>query len=210
MATGAQRLAEAEKAVGRPLTPDERKEILISAFTENLQQIGDYQYVVPTEILRPLKDRTLYCLFYATRHEIGLQAFRECQTKALDAQAATRAALKVQQEAAGTGQQEMFTSLHDMGPNEAAALRNEAKRAAEAAVLDLTPKAPDHILYKKLWPIVLTQACRAPHRREHHLRRPQQEGASLSFPIGSRGSACRRITTACSGRNNQLSAAAAR
>jgi hypothetical protein len=41
--------------------------------------------VVPTEILRPLTNRTLYCLFYATRHEIRLQAFRECQTKALDA-----------------------------------------------------------------------------------------------------------------------------
>jgi len=152
-----QRLAGAEKAVGRPLTPDERKEILISAFIENLQQIGDYPYVVPTEILRPLRNRTLYCLFYATRHEIGLQEFRACQTEALDAQPATRATLKVQQGVEGTGQQEMFTSLHDMGPNEAAALRIEAKRAAEAAVLDLTPTAPNHILYKKLWPMVLTR-----------------------------------------------------
>ena len=50
---------------------------------ENLAQIGGYQYVVPTEILRPLRDRTLYCLFYATRHESGIAAFRECQIKAL-------------------------------------------------------------------------------------------------------------------------------
>jgi three-Cys-motif partner protein len=145
-----QRLAVARDA-------EERKEILISAFTENLQRVGGYPYVVPTEILRPLKYRTLYCLFYATRHEIGLQAFRECQTKALDAQAETRAALKMQQGKAESGQQEMFTSLHDMGPNEAAALRNEAKRAAEVMVLDLTPKAPDSILYRKLWSQVLTK-----------------------------------------------------
>jgi three-Cys-motif partner protein len=150
------RLAEAETDAGRALTPDERKDILIGAFTENLQQIGGYQYVVPTEILRPLKNRTLYCLFYATRHELGLQAFRECQTKALDAQAETRAALKVQHEASGSGQSEMFTSLHDMGPNEAATLRADAKKASEAAVLKLTPKAPAHITYKKLWPAVLT------------------------------------------------------
>jgi three-Cys-motif partner protein len=143
------RLAEAGQS--------ERKEILISAFTENLQQIGGYPYVVPTEILRPLKNRTLYCLFYATRHEIGLQAFRECQTKALDAQAATRAALKVQHEASGTGQHEMFTSLHNMGPNEALAERQKAKSAAEEAVLELTPKAPGHITYKQLWPMVLTK-----------------------------------------------------
>lgn len=145
-----QRLAAARDA-------DERKEVLIAAFTENLQKVGDYPYVVYTEILRPLRDRTLYCLFYATRHEIGLQAFRECQTKALDAQAETRAALKVQQDAAETGQREMFTSLHDMGPNEAAALRKAAKQAAEAMVLALTPKSPDHILYKKLWPQVLVE-----------------------------------------------------
>jgi hypothetical protein len=151
------RLAEAETAAGRALTPDERKDILIGAFTENLQQIGGYPYVLPTEILRPLTNRTLYCLFYATRHEIGLQAFRECQTKALDAQAETRAALKVQHKASGSGQSEMFTSLYDMGPNEAATLRADAKKAAEAAVLELTPKAPAHITYKNLWLAVLTK-----------------------------------------------------
>jgi hypothetical protein len=46
------RLAEAGQS--------DRKDILISAFTENLQHVGGYQYVVPTEILRPLKNRTLY------------------------------------------------------------------------------------------------------------------------------------------------------
>jgi three-Cys-motif partner protein len=150
------RLADAEKDAVRPLTPDERKDILISAFTENLAQIGQYHYVVPTEILRPSKNRTLYCLFFATRHESGLAAFRECQTKALDAQAETRAALKVRRESADTGQSELFTSLHDMGPNETAALRAKAKAAAEAAILDITPRAPDHISYKRLWATVLT------------------------------------------------------
>ena len=119
--------------------------------------------MVPTEILRPLTNRTLYCLFYATRHELGLQAFRECQTKAMDAQAETRAALKVRHEYYDSGQEEMFTSLHDMGPNETGTLRADAKKAAEALVLELTPKAPDHITYKKLWPAVLTKhAVRLP------------------------------------------------
>jgi three-Cys-motif partner protein len=136
---------------------DERKEILIEAFTENLKRVGNYAYVVPTEVLRPLKNRTLYCLFYATRHETGLKAFRDCQTKALDAQVDTRAALKLQAETSGSGQTEMFTSLHDMGPSEAAALLSSAKRDAEAMVLELTPRAPDHIAYKNLWTAVLTK-----------------------------------------------------
>jgi hypothetical protein len=123
------RLAEAEQ--------NKRKDILIRAFTENLSQIGHHRYVVPIEILRPLKNRTLYCLFYATRHERGLAAFRECQTKALDAQAETRAALKMRRKADESGQAELFTSLHDMGPNEIAALRIEAKQAAEHAILKI-------------------------------------------------------------------------
>ena len=46
--------------------------------------------------------------------------------------------------------------MHDMGPNETAALRSKAKAEAEAMVLSSTPKAPDHITYKKLWSTVLT------------------------------------------------------
>lgn len=151
------RLAEAEKTAGKPLTPNDRRDILVSAFTENLTHIGGYQYVVPTEILRPLTDRPLYFLFYATRHESGIEAFRDCQTKALDAQAATRAALKVRHEYHGTGQSELFTSLHEMGPNETAALRAMEKAKAKSLVLELTPHAPDHITYKKLWTSVLTK-----------------------------------------------------
>ena len=143
------RLAEAQQ--------EERKGILIDAFRENVKQIGRYDYVVPTEVLRPLRDRTLYCLFYATRHQSGLAAFRECQTKALDAQAATRAALKLKQDADVSGQSELFTSLHDMGPNETAALRAKAKAEAEAMIVTITPKAPDQIQYKKLWAEVLTR-----------------------------------------------------
>jgi hypothetical protein len=149
------RLAEAERSAGRPLAPDERKDILISAFSGNLAQIGGYEYVVPTEILRPLKNRTLYCLFYATRHESGICEFRECQIKALKAQAETRAALKVRHEAYGTGQSELFASLHDMGPNDTAKLLADAKKEAEVAILELTPKAPLHITYRRLWAAVL-------------------------------------------------------
>ena len=152
-----QRLVDAEKAAGRALTSEERKEILFGAFAESLRQIGGYQYIVPTEILRPLRERTLYCLFYATRHESGIAAFRDSQIAALNAQAKARAALKVKHELSGSGQSEFFESLHDMGPDKTAALLADEKRKAAATILELVPKAPDHISYRKLWPAVLTQ-----------------------------------------------------
>jgi three-Cys-motif partner protein len=64
------KLDEAERTSGG-LTPDQRKTILVDAFAESLAQLGSYKYVAETTILRPLRDRTLYCLFYATRHPVG-------------------------------------------------------------------------------------------------------------------------------------------
>lgn len=150
-----QRLRDAEAAKGRPLAPEEREEILIECFRDSLRQIGRYNYVAETKVLRPLKDRTLYYLFYATRHERGIEVFRDCQVKALIAQAETRAAGKVQHAAKSSGQSELFASLHDMGPDDTAAELASAKKAAEAAIMELVPKSPEHITFGKLWPMVL-------------------------------------------------------
>ena len=149
-----------------------------------MKQIGKYNYVVPTEVLRPLRERTLYCLFYATRHESGLAAFRECQTKALDAQAATRAALKLKQDANASGQSELFTSLHDMGPNETAALRATAKKAAEGAVLQLCPGHQISSIQEAVGRGA-NQACCQAHRRECHLRRTQKNEQACVPGLGA-------------------------
>jgi hypothetical protein len=111
--------------------------------------------VVETEVLRPLTDRTLYCLFYATRHDQGIAVFRDCQVKALIAQAATRAASKMQHAERSSGQAELFSSLHDMAPDDTKALLERERREAEAMILELVPKSPEQISYGKLWPAVL-------------------------------------------------------
>ena len=70
-------LAEAERARPGRVTPDERKTILVQAFSGCLAKLGKYEYVAETTVLRPVKDRPLYCLFYATRHRKGIEVFRE-------------------------------------------------------------------------------------------------------------------------------------
>jgi three-Cys-motif partner protein len=149
------RLAEAEPIASVTATPEERKEILVDAFTESLRVLGGYAYVVPTEILRPLTDRTLYCLFYATRHDAGLSVFRDCQIAALKAQSTTRAAGKVKYKASSSGQSELFESLHEMGPDEIEGRLEDEKRKAEAAIRHLVPKSPASIVYRKLWSTIL-------------------------------------------------------
>jgi three-Cys-motif partner protein len=151
------RFAGAEPIASITATPDERKTILVGAFKESLRQIGGYEYVADTTVLRPLSDRTLYCLIYATRHESGIAAFRECQINALKAQETTRAAVKMQHATRSTGQTEFFQSLHDMRPDETAAYLEGQRQEASQAVMEIVPKAPEHITYRKLWAAVLSQ-----------------------------------------------------
>jgi three-Cys-motif partner protein len=150
------RLYEAEPIASVTATPEERKEILVAAFSESLRQIGNYRYVAETTVLKPLHDRTLYCLFYGTRHHQGLAVFRDAQVKALQAQAHARAAVKVKHATSSTGQTEFFDSLLEMGPNETSALLAEEKRKAEALIIEVVP-ASDYINYRTLWTTVLVQ-----------------------------------------------------
>ena len=164
------KLDAAELALKRALTPGERKAILVEAFSKCLAILGKYQYVAEATIFRPLSDRPLYCLFYATRHATGIEVFRDCQVKALWEQSRTRAATKVKHAAASTGQGELFQSLHDMAPDELSPFLQDQREQAERALLELTPEAPNYIEYEKLWPQVLAR---------HVVRRPEVNKIAL-------------------------------
>jgi len=134
-----------------------RSSIIVEAFGESLARVGSYNYVAETTVLKPLSDRALYCLCYATRHPKGIEVFRDCQLMALREQAKTRAVTKVKHAEALTGQHEIFDSLHEMAPNELETLLASAKEAAEKTLLELTPAAPEATRYENIWPRVLAK-----------------------------------------------------
>ncbi len=179
-------LEEAERAQPSGLNSEDRKAILVQAFAESLAQLGSYAYVAETTVLRPLKDRPLYCLFYATRHPTGMEVFRDCQIKALTEQSKTRAATKVKHAASSSGQGEFFQSLHDMGPDELTSFLEAQRGEAARTLIDLTPRKPDFIVYERLWPRVLARhVVRKPDVNEiaAHLRAQGQ----LEFPDWEKG-----------------------
>jgi hypothetical protein len=179
-------LEDAERHARRPLTTEERKSILVGAFTESLGRLGNYQYVAETTVLRPLRDRPLYCLCYASRHQRGIEVFRDCQVRALIEQSKARAATKVKHAALSSGQGEFFESLHDMGPDETVAFLEEERKQARQMLLELTPRQPASTAYEKLWPQVLAR---------HVVRKPDvnaiaanlREEGQLLFPDWERG-----------------------
>jgi hypothetical protein len=118
---------------------------------------GKYKHICETTILRPDKDRPLYSLFYGTRHDRGLEVFRDCQVRALEEQAKTRAATKVGKAEEKSGQGEMFGSLHQMNENEADVFLSSESLKAREALIELAPDRSAPILYKDLWPKVLAR-----------------------------------------------------
>lgn len=180
------KLAAVESEHPSEVTPEKRKAVLVDAFGESLARLGAYKFVAETTILRPVKDRPLYCLFYATRHPTGIEVFRDCQVAALTQQSTTRAVTKVKHAETSSGQKEMFQSLHDMGPEELTSFLHAELAAAETTLLELTPVQPDSVLYEKLWPSILAR---------HVVRRPdvnkiaarlRREGVLL-FPDWEKG-----------------------
>jgi hypothetical protein len=149
------KLKKAEQENQGKLTSSERKSILVGAFTESLAVLGKYPFVAETTILRPLQDRPLYCLCYATRNSRGVEVFRDCQVKALNEQAKTRAAAKLRRAASNTGQGELFETLYEMAPDELISFLENQRNIAEKTLIELTPRAPDFVRYEKLWPEVL-------------------------------------------------------
>jgi three-Cys-motif partner protein len=149
------KLKDAESVASSRLNSSERKEILVGAFIESLARLGNYRYVAETTILRPLSDRPLYCLCYATRNRHGIEVFRDCQVKALTEQAKTRASGKMKHTSTSTGQGEFFESLYEMGPNELTSFLERERQGAKNTLLQLVPAAPNFIRYEILWPQVL-------------------------------------------------------
>jgi three-Cys-motif partner protein len=181
-----QKLIAAENQSGGRLTAEARKEIIVGAFTESLEKLGGYRYVAETTVLRPLKDRPLYCLCYATRHETGIEVFRDCQFKALRQQSITRAAAKLKHAAASSGQGEFFESLHDMGPDELTEFLERERRKAKTTLLQLTPSRPKSISYRNLWPQVLARHVIRRADVNEIAARLRKEG-TLDFPGWEKG-----------------------
>lgn len=176
------KLEEAEQ-LGR-VTSRGRKAILVEAFRQSLKQISSYAYVAETTILRPLRDRALYCLFYATRHPKGIEVFRDRQVAALREESKTRAAAKVTLVASTTGQGEFFGSLHEMAADTLECFLQDQRTEAEKTLLELAPNYPHFLAYEKLWAQVLAQhVVRLPDvnkiaarlHREKRLRCPDWE-----------------------------------
>ena len=150
-----ERLVAAQGREGRRLA-DVRKEVLVDAFSRTLAQIGGYEFVAETPIFRPLSDRTLYSLIYATRKPPGIEVFRRAQVKTLREQEKVRG--NTRQTKTSGDQMEAFSAA-EMTASETEAYLASERTAAELMLLDLARRvqANRQRTYGELWPRVLAK-----------------------------------------------------
>lgn len=134
---------------------DHRKTVLVDAFSRTLAQLGQYNHVAETTVLRPLKDRPLYSLVYGTRNPKGIEVFRSSQIKALGQQDRIRGLTKLNAAAAASDQTEMFGSLSEMAPDPSVAFLAEEERKAGQLLRTLVPAAPASVRWPDLWPRIM-------------------------------------------------------
>ena len=171
------RLVGATAAAGKRLA-DVRKEILVKAFSDTMRSVGSYEFVAETPIFRPMKDRTLYSLIYATRRSPGIEVFRKAQIETLVTQENVRTSMR---KAKTHGEQSELFGQVEMGKTETEMYLEAERRNADALLLGLAPAYPDRATYGDVWPRVLARHAvtkpelnrmAAKHRKEGRLYFP--------------------------------------
>ena len=148
-----QRLVGATAVAGKTLA-DMRKEILVEAFSDTMRSIGKYGFVAETPIFRPMKDRTLYSLIYATRRPPGIEVFRKVQIETLVTQETVRTSMR---KAKTHGPQPELFGQFEMGKTETEMYLEAERRKADALLLGLAPAYPNRATYGDIWPQVLAR-----------------------------------------------------
>lgn len=133
---------------------DVRKAILVDAFSRTLAEIGGYNFVAETPIFKPLAERTLYSLIYATRKSPGIEVFRRSQVKTLREQEAVRGSIR---QAKISGAQTEAFLPSEMTSSETEAYLELEKISARNYLLDIVSKASLSSTYGDLWPKVLAK-----------------------------------------------------
>ena len=161
--------------------PDSRKRALVEGFGEALGRVGRYRFVADVDVLRPMKDRTLYFLVYGTRLPKGIEVFRDCRLEALKRQSEMRGRMKIEDREKKSGQFELMASTNDMGPDRSSVSLPREEQRARKMLLDLVPTDGAGARWDSVWPIVLSRCVIRLKELKRIANEYRKEGV-LEFP----------------------------
>lgn len=147
----------AEDALTSHPVPDARKRAIVESFAEALGRVGRYRFVADVDVLRPVRDRTLYFLVYGTRQAKGIEVFRDCHVDALQRQSEMRGRIKIERQQVKSGQLELLASANEMGPDRLSISLPAEHQRARDILLEMVPKTGEGVRWDSLWPVILSR-----------------------------------------------------
>lgn len=81
----------------------------MTEYCESVRRTGKFKYVSPAIVLHPEKDRTHFNLIYATRHERGLEVFKDAEKRAMKDMERARAEVQRRRREYITGMRDLFS-----------------------------------------------------------------------------------------------------
>lgn len=150
--------------------PIERKSAFLDCFKEAVRTVGGYKYVADVDIRYPGKDRTFYFLVYGTREPAGIEVFRDCQVRALEAQSmiAGQKSLSKREE---NGQAGLFGPEWETAPATHRSLLDHEREKAHDTLLNIAASQPGS-LWGYVWPQMLAK---------HAIRKPDANAIATSM-----------------------------
>lgn len=123
-----------------------------------LQFVGQYDFAPSITVDKVLHDRALYKLIFLSRQREGLAVFRDCEFKALEAQAEARSATKAKRRSEDSAVGDFFADGSDAIPNDRSSqlIRLNQKLASEQLEQRLSASGTV-LIWEALWPDILAE-----------------------------------------------------
>lgn len=138
----------------RRLSGQDLDDEMVAIYSEQLRNVGGYEYVCAAVILRSSIDVPHYRLIYATRNPLGLVKFKEAEKRAMDLMEPARAQAKLRKFEERTGQSEMFGANETLGSRFYVELRDRYVARSRSKVLEIL-STKKRVSYDTLWKAAL-------------------------------------------------------
>lgn len=143
----------------RGLAGQAREDRLTNQARSALTRMGKYKFSAGITVDEEDADRCLYKLIFLSRHQQGIQVFRDAQRAALQMQAMNRTGRKTYRREQKTGMDDLFRATEPINPGERSAreIRNGVLEGEAFAFELIKNAAAKGIRWGDLWPKVLEE-----------------------------------------------------
>ena len=172
-----------EKIAG--LSGRELDDAAVTEYMNSLKGAGNFRYTLPAIVLHPEIDRAHFHLIYATRHQKGVEVFKDTEKRAMGEMGRVRAEVQQRQREQQTGNLSLFPATDLMGNDYYNELRDHYLAQAKGYVQnELRQKR--RLPYVEAWTLALSVPLVWESDLKEWIREWQQSGQIRIEGLGGR------------------------